>query len=61
MTTIAAALAAVVLASPVVRVGLDRIDGGPGGLSPTTVIDLTGTTPKIVREGAGDTAPFLER
>jgi tRNA threonylcarbamoyl adenosine modification protein (Sua5/YciO/YrdC/YwlC family) len=42
--------------------GIDLIlDGGPGGLSPTTVIDLTGTTPKIVREGAGDTAPFLER
>ena len=42
--------------------GIDLIlDGGPGGLSPTTVIDLTGTTPKIVREGAGDTTPFLER
>ena len=42
--------------------GIDLIlDGGPGGLSPTTVIDLTGTTPKIVREGAGDIAPFLER
>ena len=42
--------------------GIDLIlDGGPGGLSPTTVIDLTGTTPKIVREGAGDVTPFLER
>lgn len=42
--------------------GIDLIlDGGPGGLSPTTVIDLTGTTPKIVREGAGDITPFLER
>jgi tRNA threonylcarbamoyl adenosine modification protein (Sua5/YciO/YrdC/YwlC family) len=42
--------------------GIDLIlDGGPGGLSPTTVIDLTGKTPKIVREGAGDVTPFLER
>jgi tRNA threonylcarbamoyl adenosine modification protein (Sua5/YciO/YrdC/YwlC family) len=42
--------------------GIDLIlDGGPGGLFPTTVIDLTGTTPKIVREGAGDITPFLER
>lgn len=37
------------------------LDGGPGGIKPTTVIDLTGNTPKIVREGAGDVTPFLER
>jgi tRNA threonylcarbamoyl adenosine modification protein (Sua5/YciO/YrdC/YwlC family) len=41
--------------------GIDLIlDGGPGGLFPTTVIDLTGTTPKIVREGAGDVSPFRD-
>jgi tRNA threonylcarbamoyl adenosine modification protein (Sua5/YciO/YrdC/YwlC family) len=40
--------------------GLDLVlDGGPGGLEPTTVIDLTGDTPVIVREGAGDITPFL--
>jgi tRNA threonylcarbamoyl adenosine modification protein (Sua5/YciO/YrdC/YwlC family) len=37
------------------------LDGGPGGLFPTTVIDLTGQSPVIVREGAGDVTPFLER
>jgi tRNA A37 threonylcarbamoyladenosine synthetase subunit TsaC/SUA5/YrdC len=42
--------------------GIDLIlDGGPGGISPTTVIDLTGAIPKIVRAGAGDITPFLER
>jgi tRNA threonylcarbamoyl adenosine modification protein (Sua5/YciO/YrdC/YwlC family) len=42
--------------------GIDLIlDGGPGGISPTTVIDLTGAVPKIVRAGAGDITPFLER
>jgi tRNA threonylcarbamoyl adenosine modification protein (Sua5/YciO/YrdC/YwlC family) len=42
--------------------GIDLIlDGGPGGLSPTTVVDLTGETPKIIRIGAGDVTPFLER
>jgi tRNA threonylcarbamoyl adenosine modification protein (Sua5/YciO/YrdC/YwlC family) len=41
--------------------GIDLVlDGGPGGLSPTTIIDLTGDAPVIVREGAGDTTPFLE-
>ncbi|RMG53589.1 MAG: threonylcarbamoyl-AMP synthase [Gammaproteobacteria bacterium] len=29
------------------------IDGGYGGLEPTTVIDLTGEVPQVVREGAG--------
>lgn len=32
------------------------IDGGIGGLDSTTVIDLTGDTPEIVRPGKGDTA-----
>ncbi|HEX4338651.1 MAG TPA: L-threonylcarbamoyladenylate synthase [Polyangiaceae bacterium] len=34
------------------------LDGGPGGLQPTTVIDLTTDEPVIVREGAGDTSFF---
>ena len=29
------------------------IDGGPGGLTPTTVVDLTTGEPEILREGAG--------
>jgi tRNA threonylcarbamoyl adenosine modification protein (Sua5/YciO/YrdC/YwlC family) len=41
--------------------GIDLVlDGGPGGIFPTTVIDLTGDTPVIVREGAGDITPFQE-
>lgn len=34
------------------------LDGGPGGTLPTTVIDLTEQSPRVVREGAGDAAPF---
>jgi tRNA threonylcarbamoyl adenosine modification protein (Sua5/YciO/YrdC/YwlC family) len=34
------------------------LDGGPGGLQPTTIIDLTGDEPVVVREGAGDASPF---
>lgn len=34
------------------------IDGGPVGLEPTTVIDLTGEAPILIRRGKGDTAPF---
>jgi tRNA threonylcarbamoyl adenosine modification protein (Sua5/YciO/YrdC/YwlC family) len=34
------------------------IDGGPVGLEPTTVIDLTGDTPVLVRRGKGDPRPF---
>lgn len=30
------------------------IDGGPGGLTPTTVVDLTTGEPEILREGAGE-------
>jgi tRNA threonylcarbamoyl adenosine modification protein (Sua5/YciO/YrdC/YwlC family) len=30
------------------------IDGGAGGLLPTTVVDLTGDTPELVRQGLGE-------
>jgi tRNA threonylcarbamoyl adenosine modification protein (Sua5/YciO/YrdC/YwlC family) len=29
------------------------IDGGPGGLDPSTVIDCTGPTPEVIRQGVG--------
>lgn len=29
------------------------IDGGPGGIEPTTVVDLTGSAPVITRQGLG--------
>lgn len=35
------------------------IDGGPCGLEPSTVIDLVGSLPQIVRKGKGDITPFL--
>jgi tRNA threonylcarbamoyl adenosine modification protein (Sua5/YciO/YrdC/YwlC family) len=34
------------------------IHGGTIGQQPTTVVDLTESTPEVVREGAGDPAPF---
>ena len=34
------------------------IDGGSCAAEPTTVIDLTGDAPQLVRQGAGDSAPF---
>lgn len=34
------------------------IDGGPVGIDFTTVIDLTGGAPVLVRRGKGDIAPF---
>ncbi len=34
------------------------IDGGACGLEPTTVIDLTGEEPLLVRQGRGDPGPF---
>jgi tRNA threonylcarbamoyl adenosine modification protein (Sua5/YciO/YrdC/YwlC family) len=34
------------------------IDGGPVGMEPTTVIDLTGATPVVARKGKGDASPF---
>ncbi|MBR9912048.1 MAG: threonylcarbamoyl-AMP synthase [Gammaproteobacteria bacterium] len=35
------------------------IDGGYCGLDPTTVIDLTGDAPELVRQGLGDASDFL--
>lgn len=35
------------------------IDGGNCGYEPTTVVDLTGDYPVILREGKGDVTPFL--
>ncbi|MEG2900268.1 MAG: threonylcarbamoyl-AMP synthase, partial [Massilia sp.] len=34
------------------------IDGGAGMLEATTVIDLTGPEPVLIREGRGDPAAF---
>ena len=34
------------------------IESGTVGLEPTTVIDLTGDAPALIRRGKGDTAPF---
>ncbi len=34
------------------------LDSGDCGLGPTTVIDLSGDEPEVVRLGAGDPAPF---
>ena len=36
------------------------IDGGFCGLEPTTVVDMTGASPSIIREGKGDPSPFLK-
>ena len=46
-----------------IRARLDRqieliIDGGAGGLEPTTVIDLSGPEPALIRQGLGDASPF---
>lgn len=35
------------------------IDGGPGQHEPTTVLDLTGDAPNLLRQGLGDANPFL--
>jgi tRNA threonylcarbamoyl adenosine modification protein (Sua5/YciO/YrdC/YwlC family) len=34
------------------------IDGGAGTLEPTTIVDLTGPEPVLLRAGRGDPAPF---
>jgi tRNA threonylcarbamoyl adenosine modification protein (Sua5/YciO/YrdC/YwlC family) len=34
------------------------IDGGACGLEPTTVLDLTGEEPVLIRQGRGNVAPF---
>jgi len=36
------------------------IDGGNCGIEPTSVIDLTEEKPKVLRQGKGEVAPFLE-
>jgi len=46
-----------------IRARLERqvdliIDGGACGLVPTTVVDLTGAAPVLIRAGAGDPAPL---
>lgn len=35
------------------------IDGGLGGMTPSTIVNCTGNEPEIVREGAGDVEIFL--
>ncbi len=34
------------------------VDAGPCGVEPSTVIDLTGSTPVVLRKGSGSLAPF---
>ncbi len=34
------------------------LDGGPGGLVPTSVVDLTGPSPVVIRVGAGEVGRF---
>jgi tRNA threonylcarbamoyl adenosine modification protein (Sua5/YciO/YrdC/YwlC family) len=34
------------------------IDGGPGGVLPSSVVDLTGEAPVVVRRGKGDVSAF---
>jgi tRNA threonylcarbamoyl adenosine modification protein (Sua5/YciO/YrdC/YwlC family) len=46
-----------------IRDGLEKVidlvvDGGACQLEPTTVIDLSGNEPVLVRQGLGDAAPF---
>jgi tRNA threonylcarbamoyl adenosine modification protein (Sua5/YciO/YrdC/YwlC family) len=53
-----------ILSDPeIVRERLDKqidlvIDGGAGALEPTTIIDLTGPAPVLVRQGRGDASAF---
>lgn len=34
------------------------MDGGPCGFEPTTVVDMSGDAPKVLRAGRGDPTPF---
>jgi tRNA threonylcarbamoyl adenosine modification protein (Sua5/YciO/YrdC/YwlC family) len=36
------------------------LDGGAGGVVPTTVVDLTVTPPEVIREGAGSVEEFMD-
>jgi len=41
------------------RLNVDLVlDGGNCGLTPTSVIDLSGTAAVVVRAGRGDVSPF---
>ena len=35
------------------------IDGGPGGLAPTTLVDLSDDVPVVLREGLGDPSTLV--
>ena len=35
------------------------LDGGIGGISPSSIVDLTEEVPEVIREGAGDCTDFL--
>jgi tRNA threonylcarbamoyl adenosine modification protein (Sua5/YciO/YrdC/YwlC family) len=35
------------------------IDAGQSGTLPSSIVDLTGDVPKVIRDGAGDVRPFL--
>ena len=48
-----------------IRARLERdvelvLDGGPCGTAPTTVVDLTGAVPEVLRAGKGPVAPFVD-
>ncbi|RPI43563.1 MAG: threonylcarbamoyl-AMP synthase [Betaproteobacteria bacterium] len=48
-----------------IRTRLERdvelvLDGGPCGTAPTTVVDLTGAVPEVLRAGKGPVAPFVD-
>jgi tRNA threonylcarbamoyl adenosine modification protein (Sua5/YciO/YrdC/YwlC family) len=36
------------------------LDAGAGGTVPTSIVDLTGPQPRVLREGAGDVSPFQD-
>lgn len=48
-----------------IRTRLERdvelvLDGGPCGTAPTTVVDLTGAAPEVLRAGKGAVTPFAD-